>query len=80
MRLKNIEEINAFLATVDACEGDVWLQSRYGDKLNLKSKISQYIAMGALLRDEQEVLELFCSRREDEQRFIKYFIEHPGVN
>lgn len=80
MRLKNIEEVNAFLATVDACEGDVWLQSQYGDKLNLKSKISQYVAMSALLRDKDEVLELFCSRREDEHRFIKYFIEHPGVN
>ena len=80
MRLKNIEEVNAFLATVDACNGDVWLQSQYGDKFNLKSKLSQYVAMGALLRDEDEILELFCSLPEDEPKFLKYFAEYPGVN
>lgn len=80
MRLKNIEEVNAFLATVNACRGEVWLESQYGDKFNLKSKLSQYIAMGALLSDDQEVLELFCSHKDDEQKFLEYFIEHPGVN
>ena len=80
MRLKNIEEVNAFLATVDACKGEVWLQSQYGDKFNLKSKISQYIAMSALLRDKEEVLELFCALKEDEVKFLNFFFEHPGVN
>ena len=79
MRLKNIEEVNAFLATVDQCNGDVWLQSQYGDKFNLKSKISQYIAMSALLRDKDEVLELFCAHKEDEGKFMKYFEDYPGV-
>lgn len=79
MRLKNIEEVNAFLATVDQCNGDVWLQSQYGDKFNLKSKISQYIAMSALLRDKDEVLELFCAHKEDESKFLKYFEDYPGV-
>lgn len=79
MRLRNIEEVNAFLATVDSCKDEVWLQSQYGDKFNLKSKISQYVAMGALLRDKDEVLELFCANKEDEMKFIQYFIEHPGV-
>ena len=80
MRLKNIEEVTDFLTTVDACKGDVWLESQYGDKFNLKSKLSQYIAMGALLSDDHEILELFCSHKDDEQKFLKYFEEHPGVN
>ena len=80
MRLKNIEEVNEFLATVDSCDGDVWLQSQYGDKFNLKSKLSQYIAMSALLRDEEEILELFCARYEDEVKFLNFFFDHPGVN
>lgn len=79
MRLKNIEEVNAFLTIVDTCSGDVWLQSQYGDKFNLKSKISQYIAMSALLRDKEEILELFCARKEDEVKFVNFFFEHPGV-
>lgn len=80
MRLKNIEEVNDFLATVNSCNGDVWLESQYGDKFNLKSKLSQYIAIGALLSDDQEVLELFCAYRDDEAKLMKYFEEHPGVN
>jgi hypothetical protein len=80
MRLKNIEEVSAFLAVVDACDGDVWLESQYGDKFNLKSKLAQYIAISALLNDKQEVLELFCSHKEDERKFFKYFIDYPGVN
>ena len=80
MRLKNIEEVNAFLATVNSCNGEVWLESQYGDKFNLKSKLSQYVAMGALLSDKDEILELFCSNKEDEQKFFHYFREYPGVN
>lgn len=79
MKLKNIKEINDFLSSVDSCEGDVWLESQYGDKFNLKSKISQYIAMSALLRDKEEVLEPFCALQEDEAKFFKYFEEHPSV-
>ena len=80
MKLKNIEEVNLFLATVDSCRGEVWLESQYGDKFNLKSKLSQYIAIGALLSDEDEVLELFCDYKEDEQKFLQYFKENPSVN
>ena len=80
MKLKNIEEVSAFLATVDSCSGDVWLESQYGDKFNLKSKLSQYVAIGALLNDKEEVLELFCAHKEDEQKFFKYFRDYPGVN
>ena len=79
MRLKSINEVNDFLAVVDSCNGDVWLESQYGDRFNLKSKLSQYVAIGALLSDSQEELELFCSK-EDEDKFFTYFREHPGVN
>lgn len=79
MRLKTINEVNDFLAVVDSCNGDVWLESQYGDRFNLKSKLSQYVAIGALLSDSQEVLELFCSK-DDEGKFLQYFNEHPGVN
>lgn len=48
MKLRNIEDVEGFLDAVSQCTGDVWLESPYGDKYNLKSKLSQYIAMGAL--------------------------------
>ena len=45
------------------CGGDVWLESKYGDKYNLKSALSQYVAMADLLRDKNGDLELFASHR-----------------
>lgn len=79
MKLANIKEVNNFLKTVNECDGDVWLESVDGDKINLKSKLSQYIAISALLGCEGENLELFCSLKEDEAKFFKFFNENPEV-
>ena len=49
MKLSKIEQVNEFLAIVDSCKGEVTLRSVDGDIFNLKSKLSQYIAIAALL-------------------------------
>ena len=79
MKLKNIKEVNNFLNAVNQCEGDVWLESVDGDKINLKSKLSQYVAISALISCESDSLELFCSLPEDEMKFFKFFNENPEV-
>lgn len=79
MKLANIKEVNDFLKTVDECTGSVWLESTDGDKINLKSKLSQYVAITALISCEADKLELFCSKHEDEERFFKFFRENPEV-
>lgn len=79
MKLANIKEVESFLKTVNECTGNVWLESTDGDKINLKSKLSQYIAISALINCEGENLELFCSQHEDEMRFFKFFNENPEV-
>lgn len=80
MKIKNIEEVEGFLDAVNKCKGEVWLESPDGDKFNLKSKFSRYIALGALLSESGDNLELFCSLPEDEHYFYKYFMSFPGVN
>ena len=77
MRLYNMTELNEFLAVVNACEGSVWLESNDGNKFNLKSNLSQYVALGALLMHDGAELELFCSSREDEAKFVAFFSKHP---
>lgn len=72
MKLKNINDVNAFTKVIEECTGDVWLESIYGDKYNLKSKLSQYVAIGALLRDEKESLELFAATQEDRMRLVAF--------
>lgn len=79
MKLRNIDDINDFLATVESCVGEVYLTSQYGDKFVLKSYISRYIALGALLGERGEELELFCACKEDEYKFINFFRKHRHV-
>ena len=79
MKLTKISQVNDFLTAVNAAKGDVWLMSIYGDKYNLKSLLTQYIAIGALLGDKGDELELFCDRKEDEALFLQFFFEHPEI-
>lgn len=43
MRLKSNCDIVAFLNAVQKCEGEVFLVTKEGDKLNLKSTLSRYV-------------------------------------
>ena len=79
MKLRNIDDINDFLATVESCSGEVYLTSQCGDKFCLKSYISRYIALGALLGEHGEDLELFCAYKEDEYKFLDFFHHHKHV-
>ena len=36
-------DVPGFLSVLDSCEGNVYLMTRDGDKLNLKSKLCQLI-------------------------------------
>ena len=77
MKINNITLVNEFLEIVNNCKGNVYLTSSEGDKFNLKSALSQYIAMGALLGQKGDELELWCDDKEDEAKFMKFLNEHP---
>ena len=79
MRLTNISEVDNFIKTVNECNGDVWLESIDGDRINLKSRLSQYVAVSALISIEGDNLELYCSLPEDEAKFFKFFKNNPNV-
>ena len=80
MKFTRHSEVNDFIRTVEECEGHVWLESKDGDRFNLKSLFSRYVAIGALLDNHGDELELFCQLPEDRIKFYKFFDEHPGVN
>ena len=44
MKIKNIKNVETFLEVVNGCKGEVTLTSVYGDKYNLKSALTQYVA------------------------------------
>ena len=77
MKLNNEIEIADFLKAVNAAKGEVWLESKQGDRYNLKSTLSRYVAFGALIENHGTELELFCTKKEDEPLFLKFFDKHP---
>ena len=46
---------------------------------NLKSALTQYVAVAALVGDHGEELELWCTDKDDEKKFLKMFNEHPEM-
>ena len=45
MKIQNISDVNTFFKVIDSCKGTVELVSPEGDRINLKSKLSQYLSM-----------------------------------
>lgn len=74
MKLNNKIEVEKFIQVVNSCEHDVYLKSLYGDIYNLKSAMSQYIAIGKLLDEHGDELELFANDREDEAKLMQFLI------
>lgn len=79
MKIGNIRQLNGFIGALNECTGQVWLESPEGDRYNLRSSFNQYIAFGKLLDERGDLLELFCSDKNDERLFLQYFHEHPEV-
>ncbi len=79
MKMTNISEVKDFLSIIPECKGDVWVESVDGDRFNLKSSLSCYIAIGRIIEERGADLELFCSDHGDEQMFYDYFARHPGA-
>lgn len=79
MKIKNLKDVETFLNVVNECKGDVTLTSQYGDKFNLKSALTQYVAVAALVGEYGDELELWCSDKEDEMKFLKMFDENPEM-
>ena len=49
MKVSNINNIEKFFKAIDECKGKVELVTGEGDRLNLKSKLSQYFCMTVLV-------------------------------
>lgn len=73
MKVMNITDINAFFKMIDSCKGRVELVTGEGDRLNLKSKLSQYVALANVFSDGMiEELELVAHEPEDVERLVSF--------
>ena len=66
-------DVPGFLAVLDKCVGNVYLMTRDGDKLNLKSKLCQLVGLTALI-EGGKISEAFvmCDNPEDESKLFRF--------
>lgn len=75
MKIKNISDIDAFFKMIDSCKGTVELVSKEGDRINLKSKLSQYFSMAKLFSDGIIYeLEIIAYEPEDTEKIINFMM------
>lgn len=79
MKISNMNQLNDFIGAINKCSGEVWLESPEGEKFDLKPRLGRYIAIGKLLSEQGEFMELFCGKADDEKNFFSYFGAHPEV-
>ena len=72
MKLQNIHEVEDFRKVIHQCKDDVFLKSQEGDVFNLKSAMSEYVALGRLLSEQGDSLELFADSKEDEALLLNF--------
>ena len=56
MKVQNIKDVNKFFEVIDSCKGKVELVTGEGDRLNLKSKLCQYVSLANIFSNG-EILE-----------------------
>ena len=65
--------VKEFLAVLDTCEGDVFLVTREGDHLNIKSKLCQLVGLTQLI-EGGKIAEAYivCQNKEDERKLFRF--------
>lgn len=75
MKVSNIKDINKFFEVIDSCKGRVELVTGEGDRLNLKSKLSQYVSLANIFSNgEIPELEIVASEKDDIDRLMSFML------
>lgn len=76
MKVQNIKDIEKFFKVIDSCSGRVELVTGEGDRLNLKSKLSQYVSMANIFSNgEIPELEIIAYEPEDIGKLVDFMME-----
>lgn len=75
MLLKNLEDARILIDIVKKCKGDVFLRSLdKTEEFNLKSTLSQYMAISKLCAEHGEEYEIICMNPDDEVYMMQFFM------
>lgn len=75
MKVQNIHDVDKFFEVIDQCKGKVELVTGEGDRLNLKSKLSQYVSMAKIFSDGTIAeLEIIAYEPEDITKLVNFMM------
>lgn len=73
MKIMNVSNVDGFFKVVDSCEGKVELVSKEGDRLNLKSTLTQYVALAKMFANGYiQEMELIVEKPADVKKFMEF--------
>ena len=76
MKVSNISNPKKFFETLSRCKGSVELRTEEGDRLNMKSKLCQYIAMTDIFSNaEIGEVEIMLSEPEDVMHLVEFMVK-----
>lgn len=79
MKIQNITNVEHFFEVVDSCAGKVELVTGEGDRLNLKSKLSQYVSLANIFSDGTiEELEVIAYEPDDITKIVNFMMNDQG--
>ena len=77
MKIQNINNVEKFFQVVDSYVGKVELVTGEGDRLNLKSKLCQYVSMAKIFSDGTIAeLEIIAYEPEDIKKLVNFMMEN----
>ena len=75
MKLTNIQDVDKLFEVIDSCKGKVELVTGEGDRLNLKSKLSQYVSLANIFSDGTiDELEIVAYEPEDIDKLVNFMV------
>ena len=72
MEVNNVD-LKDFIQVLDACEGEVYMVTSEGDRLNLKSSLCRLIGFSTLIQGGTvSNAHLECQNKEDERKLFRF--------
>ena len=77
MKVQNITDVDKFFEVIDNCQGKVELVTGEGDRLNLKSKLAQYVSLANIFSDPSiGELELLAYEPADIEKLVNFMMNN----
>lgn len=78
MKVQNIKDVEKFFEVVESCVGKVELVTGEGDRLNLKSKLCQYVSLANIFSNGAAIpeLEIVAHEPEDIHKLMNFMMNN----